>query len=113
MCGSYGYIGGKAVQTQTEIQQTDDCPLYQTMREQLEGYRFDVPAGTYELELLMTDIHQRQQASAYLLGREDGVPKTPAWASEKCGTPEWTITALAHTWAKNTASIMMGSSIEV
>ena len=70
--GSYGYIGGKAVQTQTEILLTEDNPLYQTMREGLDGYRFDVPAGTYELELLMTDIHQHQQSSAYLLGREDG-----------------------------------------
>lgn len=100
--GSYGYIGGKAVQTQTEIQQTDDCPLYQTMREQLEGYRFDVPAGTYELELLMTDIHQRQQASAYLLGREDGVAGADSlfqisvngWVLESDYQPERKFTAV-------------------
>ncbi|MBQ9465279.1 MAG: molybdopterin-dependent oxidoreductase, partial [Lachnospiraceae bacterium] len=35
----------------------------------------------------------------YVLGREDGVPKTPAWSSEKCGVKEWTIKALARDWA--------------
>ena len=35
----------------------------------------------------------------YILGTYDGVPKTPAWASEKCGVPEWTIKALARQWS--------------
>ena len=35
----------------------------------------------------------------YVLGKEDGVPKTPAWASSKCGVPEWTIKALAREFA--------------
>ena len=37
--------------------------------------------------------------------REDGVAKTPEWASKKCGVPEWTIKALARDWAKKTVSI--------
>ncbi|MDR3309882.1 MAG: dehydrogenase, partial [Oscillospiraceae bacterium] len=44
-----------------------------------------------------------------VLGGEDGEPKTPAWASEKCGVPEWTIKALARDWAKKTASILHGN----
>jgi trimethylamine-N-oxide reductase (cytochrome c) len=31
---------------------------------------------------------------------EDDVPKTPEWASKKCGVPEWTIKALARQFAK-------------
>lgn len=40
------------------------------MREGIEGYRFDVPSGKYELELLFTDTRQQQALSVYLLGRD-------------------------------------------
>ena len=66
----WGFIGGKAIQTQTEIKLTADGPLYQTMREGMEAYRFDVPAGQYELELLWTDTCTPQTESAYLLDRK-------------------------------------------
>ena len=69
--GSWGYIGGKAVQTQNEIHLTADGPLYQTMREGMEAYRFDVPCGRYEVELLCVDTRRPQTSSAYLLGRQD------------------------------------------
>lgn len=68
--GSWGYIGGKAGSTQAEIKCTDDGPLYQTMLNGIEGYRFDVPQGRYELELLFTDTHQKQAQSIYLLGKD-------------------------------------------
>ena len=68
--GSWGYVGGKAKSTQSEVACTDDGPLYQTMLEGIEGYRFDVPVGRYELELLFVDTHQKQAQSAYLLGRD-------------------------------------------
>ncbi len=70
--GGWGYVGGKASATQTEIRCTEDGPLYQTMRTGIEGYRFDVPSGRYELELLFTDTRQQQASSAYLLGRDSG-----------------------------------------
>jgi len=41
----------------------------------------------------------------YVQGREDGIPKTPRWASLKCGIPEWTIKALAREFASKTTSI--------
>ena len=69
--GTWGYIGGKAIQTQTEILHTADGPLYQTMREGMEAYRFDVPDGQYELDLLFTQTHSSQVTSAYLLDRQD------------------------------------------
>ncbi len=68
--GSWGYIGGKAGSTQAEIKCTEDGPLYQTMQNGIEGYRFDVPQGRYELELLFTDTHQKQAQSIYLLGKD-------------------------------------------
>lgn len=68
----WGYIGGEATQTQTEITQTADNPLYQTMRKGMEGYRFDVPKGRYEVEVLFTNTNKHTESLAYLLGRDMG-----------------------------------------
>ncbi|MDY5239457.1 MAG: glycoside hydrolase family 2 TIM barrel-domain containing protein [Bacteroides helcogenes] len=70
--GGWGYIGGKEQGTQTEIRNTTDGPLFQTARQGIEGYRFDVPQGTYEVELLFTDIFRKNDTTAYLLGRGNG-----------------------------------------
>ena len=40
----------------------------------------------------------------YVMGDEDGVPKSPEWASPLCGVPEWTIKALARAWASKVTS---------
>jgi beta-galactosidase len=59
--GSWGYIGGldqwKAIKgdTRADILGTTEDPLYQAVRDQVEGYRFDVPDGSYELELRFTE----------------------------------------------------------
>ena len=45
----------------------------------------------------------------YVLGKKDGIPKTPAWASEKCGIPDYTIKALARDWANKATSIIHGN----
>lgn len=37
---------------------------------------------------------------SYLDGEQDGIPKTPAWASEICGVPEETIIRLARLYAE-------------
>lgn len=41
---------------------------------------------------------------SYVLGKEDGIAKTPKWAAPLCGVPEWTIKALARYWAKKVTS---------
>lgn len=74
--GSWGYIGGKKHDTTTEVVQTDDEPLYQTMRAELENYRFDVPDGNYEVELLFSDVFRPRERSIYLLGRDDNASMT-------------------------------------
>jgi len=62
--------------------------------------------GTWDKEYVATHAVGMEQVEAYVLGKEDGIPKTPAWAAEKCGVPEYTIKALArdmaskvHSWA--------------
>ena len=69
--GSWGYVGGKEINTQSEIRLTAEGPLYQTLRENLNEYRFDVPPGVYEVELLFADIYRPTQSAAYLLGRDE------------------------------------------
>ncbi len=61
--------------------------------------------GTYDKEYVKTHTVGFDKVKAYVMGEEDGVPKTPEWASKKCGVPEWTIKALARDWAKKTVTI--------
>lgn len=51
--GSWGFVGkeAKAVSTGRNVLSSLDDPLFQTMQEGLEAYRFDVPDGSYEIEL--------------------------------------------------------------
>ena len=64
-----------------------------------------IKEGTYDKEYVKTHTVGFDKIEDYVLGKEDGIPKTPEWASEKCGVPEWTIKALARDWAKKTVSI--------
>ena len=43
------------------------------------------------------------------MGKEDGQPKTPEWASPICGVPSRQIKALAHQWAKQRTSVAHGN----
>ena len=61
--------------------------------------------GTYDKEYLETHSVGFEKFQDYVLGKEDGIPKTPAWASPKCGITEWTIKALAREWAAKIATI--------
>ena len=61
--------------------------------------------GTYDKEYVQTHTVGMDKVEAYVMGLEDDVPKTPAWASKKCGVPEWTIKALAREFARNVTSI--------
>lgn len=68
--GSYGYIGGKEVQTQSEVKGTLEGPLHQTWREGADCYRFDVPDGMYEVETFITrNVEKGSEAAVYLLGK--------------------------------------------
>ena len=64
-----------------------------------------ITEGTYDKEYVETHTVGFDKIKAYVIGDEDEVPKTPEWASAKCGVPEWTIKALARDWAKKTVTI--------
>lgn len=68
-----------------------------------------ITEGTYDKGYVETHTFGFEKFAEYVMGKEDGVPKTPAWAAKKCGVPEWTIKALARTWAQKRTSIAHGN----
>jgi anaerobic selenocysteine-containing dehydrogenase len=65
-----------------------------------------ITEGTYDKEYVATHTVGFDKFADYVMGKEDGVPKTPSWASPKCGVPEWTIKALAREFAVRITSII-------
>ena len=64
-----------------------------------------ISEGTYDKAYVATHVVGMDKIEAYVMGKEDGVAKTPEWASPKCGVPVWTIKALAREWAKKKTSV--------
>jgi molybdopterin guanine dinucleotide-containing S/N-oxide reductase-like protein len=58
-----------------------------------------ITEGTYDKDYVATHTVGFDKYEDYVLGKEDGIPKTPEWASPLCGVPVWTIKALARKWA--------------
>ena len=71
--GSWGYVGGESKNSQTQVENTNDGPLFQTLRNGIESCCFDVPNGVYEIEFLFTDVFRENAATAYQLGRNSDV----------------------------------------
>ena len=53
----WGFIGGKPRRTTQNIRNTPDDPLYQTFRQGIFAYRFDIPDGKYEVEIKFTEAN--------------------------------------------------------
>jgi beta-galactosidase len=74
--GSYGYLGGQPLKIigrvgiQDEIKGSDMQAVMQTRRDSLEGYRFDVLPGTYEVELLWAEYDLETQRIVYDLAND-------------------------------------------
>jgi trimethylamine-N-oxide reductase (cytochrome c) len=62
--------------------------------------------GTYDKDYIATHTVGYEKFEDYVLGKEDGTPKTPQWASPKCGVPSRIIKALAQEWASKKTSVM-------
>ena len=65
--------------------------------------------GTYDKRYIENHTFGFSKFEDYVLGRDDGVAKTPEWASEKCGVSAETIKALARDWASKRTSIAHGN----
>ena len=62
--------------------------------------------GTYDKDYIATHTDGFDWFEYYVLGNEDGVPKTPEWAEKLCGIPAYRIRGLAHYWATHNVSIV-------
>jgi anaerobic selenocysteine-containing dehydrogenase len=65
-----------------------------------------ITEGTYDKDYVATHTVGFEEFKDYVMGKEDGIPKTPRWASPKCSIPEWTIKALAREWASRITTVM-------
>jgi len=65
-----------------------------------------ITEDTYDKAYMETHTVGFEKLRDYILGKEDGIPKTPKWASELCGVPSRIIKALAKEWAEKTTSIV-------
>jgi molybdopterin guanine dinucleotide-containing S/N-oxide reductase-like protein len=61
--------------------------------------------GTYNKKYVATHVVGFEKFKDYVMGLDGGTPKSPEWASPKCGVPEWTIKALAREFAAKVTSI--------
>jgi trimethylamine-N-oxide reductase (cytochrome c) len=66
-----------------------------------------ITEDTYDKDYQDTHTVGFDKWKAYVLGDEDGIPKTPEWAAAICNVPEWTIKAVAREWASHITSAVM------
>ncbi len=64
--------------------------------------------GTYDKEYVETRTHGFEKWADYVLGKEDGVAKTPKWAEEISGVKARDILALAREWGAKTTTLAPG-----
>jgi molybdopterin guanine dinucleotide-containing S/N-oxide reductase-like protein len=65
--------------------------------------------GTYDKAYLETHAYGVDKFEDYVMGREDGVPKTPEWASKITAVPSRVIKALAREWSTKRTTVVIGN----
>ncbi len=63
-----------------------------------------ITGNTYDKKYVETHVVGFEKFADYVLGNEDGIPKTPTWASGKTGISTRIIKALARAWASKVTS---------
>jgi molybdopterin guanine dinucleotide-containing S/N-oxide reductase-like protein len=64
--------------------------------------------GTYDKEYVANRTVGFEEFRDQVLGKTDGLERTPAWAAEKCDIPERVIWALAREWASKRTTLSCG-----
>jgi len=64
--------------------------------------------GTYDKEYVAERTHGFEEWKDYVLGKTDGVPKSPEWAEVESGVPAREIRALAREWGSKKTMLAAG-----
>jgi len=67
-----------------------------------------IKEGLYDKEYVATHTYGFDKWEAYVMGKEDGIPKTPDWAEKICGVPACDIVALAREWGTKRTTLAPG-----
>ncbi len=68
-----------------------------------------ITEDSYDKDYIKTHVVGFEEFKHYVLGIDDGIAKTPAWAADITGVPSRTIKALARYWASKRTSIAHGN----
>ncbi len=64
---------------------------------------------TYDHDFIDRKTVGIEEFKKYIIGEEDGIPKTPEWAEQECGVPARQIRALAKEWASRRTVVSGGA----
>jgi len=67
-----------------------------------------IDEDTYDKDYVAKRTVGFEEFKKYIMGEDDGVPKTPQWAGEIAGVPARTITTLARDWASKRTMLSCG-----
>ena len=67
-----------------------------------------IKEGLYDKEYVKTHTVGFDDWKAYLIGEEDGIPKTPEWQEKETGVPAKDVRALAREWGKKRVYLAPG-----
>ncbi|MBW1799922.1 MAG: molybdopterin-dependent oxidoreductase [Deltaproteobacteria bacterium] len=99
ICPDLNYAAGVHADKWIPIRPNTDAAL------QLAIAHVWITEGIYDREYVASHTIGFDKVKQYVLGEEDGVPKTPKWAAEVTGVPSRIIKALARDWAAKAVSI--------
>jgi len=68
-----------------------------------------ITEGTYDREYVAGRTVGFEEFRKHILGNDDGMARTPAWAAEICDVPSYVIKSLAREWASSRTMLAAGS----
>jgi len=103
ICPDVNYAGAVHADRWIPILPNTDAAMYLAI-----AYTWFVE-DTYDKEYLKTHAVGVEEFKAYVMGDEDGTPKTPEWAAKLCGIPARVLKALAREWASKRTTVVIGN----